>query len=427
MKPSAYTYLVENGDKVIFFNGISEKFFEISKNNASSVNTVISNPNDNYDTFGPFIEKLTQEGFIIGDDVDELKLIMKKIESSRRLHEYELMVLPTYQCNLHCWYCPQHHAELWMSDDVLDRIKNRIKIMLDKEDISTFHLSWFGGEPLLAYDKVVMLTRFAQTESKKRNVRFYSSVTTNATLLNEDRITELNSLGVISYQITIDGDKGIHDKIKMLKNTSAYDIAVRNVNIIGENRCRCVLRFNYTHDNLKPESVIRDINSRLSENAKKYVQMHLQKVWQEPLSLINKDDVADLVKRCVKTGISISFSHSQLCYVDRKYFECVFPDGRIGKCDNQDHSNIRVFLKKDGSLSDESIINDSYNIDFPEMKICRECRYLPFCMGPCYVKREKMLKDKGFVACKYDSADDGISDEIRSIVLNHNAVFNHLP
>ncbi len=44
MKTSAYNYIVPDGDKTIFFNGISEYFFEIPKDKADVYAEIIQNP-----------------------------------------------------------------------------------------------------------------------------------------------------------------------------------------------------------------------------------------------------------------------------------------------------------------------------------------------------------------------------------------------
>lgn len=119
MKPSRYNYIVEYGDRVIFFNGITEQLFDIPINNRSSYETIISSPDLYSDDFGSFLMKLKGSGFIIDDDADEMDLIEHKFHSLRHESDYHVMILPTYQCNLRCWYCVQDHQDfvntrIWM-------------------------------------------------------------------------------------------------------------------------------------------------------------------------------------------------------------------------------------------------------------------------------------------------------------------------
>ena len=152
MKASKYNYFIPFGENILFVNGITEAFFKVSISNAEAYKEIINNPDINMKSYEPFIRKLMSNRFIIDDDVDEIEEIRRKFESKRVSHQYYLMVLPTYQCNLRCWYCPQDHESLFMDDQTFEKVKNRIRIKLNDDNIKDFHLSWFGGEPLLTYD-----------------------------------------------------------------------------------------------------------------------------------------------------------------------------------------------------------------------------------------------------------------------------------
>ena len=91
-----------------------------------------------------------------------------------------------------------------MTEEIVDRIKRRIDLKMNDPSIEGLHLSWFGGEPLMAYDIIVGLTRYAMEAAVSRNKSFSCVITTNGTLLNAERILKLKECGVSSYQITID-------------------------------------------------------------------------------------------------------------------------------------------------------------------------------------------------------------------------------
>lgn len=59
-------------------------------------------------------------------------------------------------------------------------------------------------------------------------------------------------------QISIDGDRATHYLIKVLAHKYAYDKSLANVDAIAHHT-HCTLRFNYTHENLKPEAIINDL------------------------------------------------------------------------------------------------------------------------------------------------------------------------
>ncbi|PSN88194.1 hypothetical protein B9P99_06010, partial [Candidatus Marsarchaeota G1 archaeon OSP_B] len=77
-------------------------------------------------------------------------------------------------------------------------------------------VSWFGGEPLLAYHKIIEILDFIH-ENVIQNGRpnFVSEMTTNGYLLTIERFKTLVERGVKFYQITFDGDEDKHDKLRI--------------------------------------------------------------------------------------------------------------------------------------------------------------------------------------------------------------------
>lgn len=424
MKPSKYNYIVDDGDGAVFYNGITDGSFRINNKNRNAYETIINNPDDNSENFKSFIDKMVLEGFVIDDNVSEEDLVMQKYAALKRHTDYNMMILPTYECNVRCWYCIQKHANMWLSDEDVDRIKRRIGKVLETEEIENFQISWFGGEPLLAYDRIVEISEWAIELCDKLKKKFYANITTNATLLTKDRIEKLRHLGVVHYQITIDGDKLTHDEIKVLGKNSAFDTSVANIAEIAKHT-PCILRFNYTKDNLKPDLIISDMKSRLPEEIRKNITFLIYKVWQETGECVNMQEVQRLATMAAEAGFQPSFEVVGMCYADQEYFDCVFPNGRIGKCDNADPNSTHVcgVIGDDGDIIWEQENLSLLGIFDPKSKAteCMECRYLPICWGPCPMKREPMLQKYGEVRCVYKDKEK----EINEYILNsyRNALF----
>ncbi len=424
MKSSKYNYIVEDGDGVVFYNGITHGSFRINHQNRHAYETIINHPDDNYESFKSFIDKMLIEGFVIDDSVSEEDLVMQKYAALKRSQDYTMMILPTYECNVRCWYCIQKHANMWLSDEDVDKIKRRIKTVLKNEDIENFQISWFGGEPLLAYNRIIEISEWAIGLCDKLNKKFYANITTNGTLLTKERIEKLRQLGVVHYQITIDGDKLTHDEIKVLGMNSAFDTSVANIAEIAKHT-PCILRFNYTKENLKPDLIISDMRSRLPEEIRKNIKFLIYKVWQENGETVDLREVHRLANMAAEAGFQPSFESVGMCYSDQKYFDCVFPNGRIGKCDNADPNSTHVC----GVVGDNGeIIWEKKNLSLldvfdPEAKAteCLECQYLPICWGPCPMKREPMLQKYGEVRCVYANKDKEISEYILNSY--HNALY----
>ena len=417
MKISNYTFNFIHESKAYFFNSLTGAIFAIPESKAHAYQTILENPDSHNDEFGQFIERMKERGFIVEDDTDEKALTVEKYQALRKPHQFHLMILPTYQCNLRCWYCTQTHADNWMTDETVERIKLLIRNELSKDEIKDLHISWFGGEPLLGYGIVKSLTEYGRDICKELNKHFTAGITTNSTLLTPERIEELREAGIIDYQITIDGKRDVHDTIKVLGNKSAYDTALNNINLIARHT-HVNLRFNYTAETLSPEEIITDLNEHLDKDVRRNITFNLFKVWQEDKSLIEPAKIDSLFHKGYEMGLYTNLFHSNLCYVDQFNFHCVFPNGRVGKCDNLNPDDVYGLLDEKGNVV---WTNEAVKYALPALftgKVdyeCENCKFLPLCWGPCSVKRETMWRRRGKIECMYPDKETAMKE----LILNY--------
>lgn len=380
MKSSSYNYYVSDKNSVIVLNGLTEASFRIGKQNADTFKAIIETPDNFINDFKPFIEKMKGDGFIIDDEFDEEEIVRKKYDYIRHGEEYMVMILSTYQCNLRCWYCTQEHADSWMSDDTVKKIKKRLEKELRKESIKHLSISWFGGEPLLAYDRVVEISRWAKELAEELGKGFGAVITTNGTLLNRKRVEELRDAGINYYQITIDGNRETHNNVKILGKDSAYDRTIENIGYIIEHT-HCTLRFNYTKENLKPESLIKDLDEALSKENREKISFLIYKVWQEKAAEISQVEIDKLMELAFNIGITPKLAEGGMCYVDKKNFDCIFANGNVGKCDNESPEDRNGILTENGDIEWISDISAHRSILEYENCECNDCKYLPLCWG----------------------------------------------
>lgn len=413
MRPSKFNYYVKdtNTDTHIIMNGVSENSIRVSNVNFDSISRIINYPDDNYSQYSKFIDTMLDYGLIIRDEVDESDLIKKKYKENCRENEFSIMILPTYQCNVRCWYCIQNHSDMWMEDSVVNNIKARIEKALN--DVDTLCLFWFGGEPLLCYDNVLSLTKWARVKAYNAGKKFNCSITSNGTLLNKERISALREAGVGSYQISIDGQRSVHDKVKQLGKCSAFDKTMENIGEIIQHTS-CTLRLNYTKENLQPEEIINDIDSSLPKSGRGNLTFLIYKVWQEESCGIDDNLVVRLSELAMSIGLVPRYAVLGMCYTDQKHFECIFPNGRVGKCDNLEPEDSPGLLIPGGNIRWIGDISSYKTIVNTEANECHTCKYLPLCWGPCMAKRNLMLQHKGQIWCQFDDKEK----EIHQLIIN---------
>lgn len=120
----------------------------------------------------------------------------------------------TDQCNLRCPYCFTCHNERKASLDVLKGtvdflIKEGERVGYPKQAEKS--IAFFGGEPMLMYDSLIVpFIHWIEDSGVAKEYNFTFSITTNGTLLNEERIKFLWSHN-IPILLSIDGAKETQD------------------------------------------------------------------------------------------------------------------------------------------------------------------------------------------------------------------------
>lgn len=347
-------------------------------------------------------------GFIIDDNVDELALVKQKYDRLRKNEIYHLMILPTYDCNLSCWYCTQKHRRLSFDRSLIEKLKNHIVRYVSTNELKGLHLSWFGGEPLIEFDTIDEVGTFSQKFCKDHNLTFRQTITTNGTLLSEEVVEKMANKNFTFFQITIDGDKVEHDKVKVLEGTSSYDLILNNMcyAVNHLNDCEFLLRLNYTAINLNPKKIIEDLDHHINKTVRDRIQLSIKKVWQVAEEDIDIDKLNELRDGLKKNGYVVSESENfSPCYVDALHFNTVFPNGGVDKCDNLDPASTRGVLGDDGTIKWQSpIIFQEYTAFSNKATHCLQCRYLPICFGPCPDTRDKMMTSVGLIGCHLSCA-----------------------
>jgi uncharacterized protein len=140
----------------------------------------------------------------------------------------ELILLPTEKCNFRCTYCYEDFELGKMSEET----QRAIELFIDNrmEGLELLKFSWFGGEPLVAKDVVLRLSRYAKQKCDEHGVKFQGGLTTNAYVLDQELARELISLNQDFFQITLDGWKEAHDVLRQRADgRGTFDVIWNNL------------------------------------------------------------------------------------------------------------------------------------------------------------------------------------------------------
>ena len=116
-------------------------------------------------------------------------------------------------CNFNCSYCFQKDYRTSGEANIIkEETSNAIvKFVLDQikstPEVKEVRVTWFGGEPLLAYQEILYLGSGLYETLKKQGIRFSSKMITNGAFLTDDRLHIMYDICRLSaVQITLDGE-----------------------------------------------------------------------------------------------------------------------------------------------------------------------------------------------------------------------------
>ncbi len=363
-------------------------------------------------------EKFTENGFLVEDEADEYAQFIERAREYENSEDvFHLMINPTLNCNFHCHYCYETHFKSKMSPEIIERVRKLIVTKLSKGMDLT--ISFFGGEPLLYYEDIMKpLILFAIDEAEKYGKNFSCNMTSNAFLLNEERVKWLSEHSFNHAQITLDGSKDVHNSVRFrFEGDNTYDKIVGNIRLLAKNDIGVTLRLNCTHANIASLSDIAPSFEDMPEDEKKRIVVDTHVVWQETDQHILADRMDGVVSSFTDKGIpGAKMDFRGFCYADRVNSCLVNFNGDIYKCSAKDFSTFPRdgFIDEDGNIVWE---NDSLNKRMQSKfknPHCRDCRIFPLCHGGCST-RSLELEDY----CMH-----GFSDEEKIKVVKNRIVYN---
>jgi MoaA/NifB/PqqE/SkfB family radical SAM enzyme len=124
-----------------------------------------------------------------------------------RYSPFLVQLVVTRRCNLSCGYCNEYDdVSEPVPTDELQRRMDQIKAL------GAWACEFTGGEPMMHPD-LVELVRYAKRQARFHRVMLIS----NAFLLNEAKVRELNDAGLDDLQVSIDGVEPNDVTVKVLK------------------------------------------------------------------------------------------------------------------------------------------------------------------------------------------------------------------
>jgi uncharacterized protein len=249
---------LEPGDDFILVHGYSGAIDIVS----SSLYQIICHPEKlrdlNSTSTLQIYSRLLRRGYVVSlseqEEQSDFRQIAGKIHNERcESSRNTFWVIPSYRCNLRCFYCFQEHAlhqstgpqSLVMDSETIEDAFVAMRALGGPfpfgTDRSARYLTLFGGEPLTADTERAVrdITSKALAEGYK-----VGAVTNGLSL---DRFADLlGPLGIRWLQITLDGTQPEHDRRRRSVNKiENFQTVVRNVSLALSSSATVNLRTNF--------------------------------------------------------------------------------------------------------------------------------------------------------------------------------------
>lgn len=421
MKQSRYNIFFDHEDKKIGFNSYSGQFIALDPMlyEMYEVSAKIRDFSELKDIHPQFFNFLIEKGFLVDATVDELELV-KKMAFNKDNDDslFEIHINPTMNCNFKCWYCYETHIkDSKMDEETVRRVLRFIEqILAEKKGLKKLSVSWFGGEPLLYFKKVVLpILRSAYPLAVERGVEFVSSMTTNGLLINQEVIDSAKQYGFDFFQITLDGNRERHDKVRFIsQERGSYDTIVANIILAARNKLNVVARINLSKETLEGVDEIATDFATVEKEALQYITFDFHKVWQVDEDI--DDSINEKRKNFRRKGYRVLSGSldtvENSCYGDHRNHATINYNGEVFKCTARDFTN----SNSEGILNDHGSIDWNYKYEKRlhskfKNRPCLECPILPICGGGC---SQQAIEHEGVDYCVHNFDEN----KKRMVVIN---------
>jgi uncharacterized protein len=322
---------------------------------------------------------------------------------------YRLMILPTLHCNFNCWYCyeedrPKRIMNKTTVNSTIKFIENTIR------NKSRFFLDWYGGEPLLCFDNILKpISEKTKELCDKNNVYLESQITTNGYLLHERMLPLFRDINTQAFQITLNGTKEIHNKVRFQKNTTdSYDRIVNSIILLAEDLepKKLILRINFAKEYFDS---ITDIIESFPPFIRKKIMIYIRQIDQDFKNKVSFEEIVEKLTIFENAGFNVEMktcgvihTHSYACIADKYSQSVINYDGRIFKCHavNFEKGIEDGVLTKEGEIEwNEQLLSNKLSKATFDNEKCLNCKFLPVCFGVCHHRILYPNNPKGWEQC----------------------------
>lgn len=282
------------------------------------------------------IEQLKQDGKLFSEDTFEPMAGDLKKKSAGVIKALCLHVAHT--CNLNCSYCfasqGKYHGDRAIMS--LDVGKRALDFLIENSaGRKNLEVDFFGGEPLMNFDMIKELVKYARIREKEFGKNFRFTLTTNGVLV-DDEVIDFANREMSNVVLSLDGRKEVHDRFRVdYSGKGSWETVVPKFQRFVKRRGKksYYMRGTFTHAN---PDFLKDIEEMLALG---FTELSMEPVVCDnsdssaltaedlPIVLEQYEKLAELMLERHRQGKPFTFYHYML---DLKSGPCIYK--RISGC-----------------------------------------------------------------------------------------------
>ncbi len=384
---------------LLLYNSFSGAFIQFKGTEADYVATILNN--QYIEEPKGILSLFAKQGLLIPCTTDEIELARRLHELPFKLDErLHLHLIPTESCNFRCAYCYEEHKSIRMSDEIIDSIVHLVQRKSSK--LRFLSISWFGGEPLIAFDIIDKLSHKMLAICKENQIEYSAGISTNGYLLTDQLAVHCLSVNISNFQITLDGPAETHNKLRVLANgDGTFNTILANLCNLRDKKedFHIRIRVNFTSDMISHLPKFLKLigtefggDSRFSIHFRPVVYLggehnHSVKMCDHTTAIRHQ---IQLMKLAFNEGFGLNAwrgsmrLYGSVCYAADPRSFVIGTDGRIYKCTVafDDLRNQIGSISEDGNMNIREDLYRLWTLSGEEIDAdCQLCAFRPACQG----------------------------------------------
>lgn len=383
-------FILEREDsKTILYNSFTGEIFRLDSN-LGDVDLDKDNTLKNYFDENYFLQQ--KNHFPVSKYIENTR---KKLSSTDRSASFTIHL--TYSCNCKCFYCYQNdiRKKIQIDGKTENSLYEFFEKVIEANSLEVVSFIFIGGEPLLCINSLLRIRE--KSEKIFKGIKKSYSIITNGCLLTEHTVSLLSEYEWDYLQVTLDGAKEFHDKIRIKKdNTGTFDNIIAGIINCTKNKLPICVNYNLS------ENSYNYLESLLAYFKEKNINVHLEfsQVFECNGDFKKNKNHTIFDSNIWYKAHSIARSYGYLYepFYRMSYMLCgknrindfnISPDGKLYKC----ISGVGIEKYCVGTLEDYNteLYKQKLNsfIDFDKLpEKCHNCMFEIVCGGWCSYKKE---------------------------------------